>query len=136
MMASLSDFKPIYFRIEERGALVIAHIAKASLSEEDNIEHLGQELTMLVDQYGCRLLVVNFEVVTLITSAALGKFISLHRNLHRREGQLAICGVTDMMADVLLATRLNEYFKLTATVDDAVTLISSAPLSDTSQTAG
>jgi len=126
-MAALSEFKPVYFTIEERGAVVVVKIIRASLSEEDNIEHLGQELAMLVDQFGCRLLVANFELVTLITSAALGKFIALHRNLHRREGRLALCGVMDMMAEVLSATKLNEYFRVAVTVDDAIRLLTPAP---------
>ena len=126
-MAALSEFKPVYFTIEERGAIVVVKIIRASLSEEDNIEHLGQELAMLVDQFGCRLLVANFELVTLITSAALGKFIALHRNLHRREGRLALCGIMDMMAEVLSTTKLNEYFRVAVTVDDAIRLLTPAP---------
>ncbi len=126
-MAALSEFKPVYFTIEERGAIVVVKIIRASLSEEDNIEHLGQELAMLVDQFGCRLLVANFELVTLITSAALGKFIALHRNLHRREGRLALCGVMNMMAEVLSATKLDEYFRVAVTVDDAIRLLTPAP---------
>ena len=128
-MAALSEFKPVYFTIEERGAIVVVKIIRASLSEEDNIEHLGQELAMLVDQFGCRLLVANFELVTLITSAALGKFIALHRNLPRREGRLALCGVMNMMAEVLSATKLDEYFRVAVTVDDAIRLLTPAPAS-------
>ena len=123
-MAALSDFKPMYFTIAERDAVVVAQITRTGLSEEDNIEHLGQELAMLVEQFGCRLLVVDFQIVTLITSAALGKFIALHRNLHRREGRLALCGITEMMADVLSATKLDEYFRVAANVEEAIGLLS------------
>ena len=135
-MAALSEFKPAYFTIDYRGAVVVAHIAKPGLSEEDNIEQLGQELSMLVEQYGCRKLVVNFQIVTLITSAALGKFIALHRNLHRREGRLVLCGVAEMMQDVLNATKLNEYFTLTATPDEAVSLLSEGADDGPSKSAG
>ena len=135
-MAALSEFKPAYFTIDDRGVVVVAHIARSGLSEEDNIEQLGQELSMLVDQYGCRRLIVDFQIVTLITSAALGKFIALHRNLHRREGRLVLCGVADMMQDVLNATKLNEYFTVTATVDEAVALLNEGTSGDSAQSAG
>ena len=135
-MAALSEFKPAYFTIDDRGAIVIVHIAKAGLSEEDNIEQLGQELSMLVDQFGCRQLAVNFEIVTLITSAALGKFIALHRNLHRREGRLVLCGVTGMVQDVLEATKLNEYFTVTTTAGEAVALLSEGANGDSAKSAG
>jgi anti-anti-sigma factor len=135
-MATLAEFKPTYFVIETRVDVVVARITKPSLSEEDNIEQLGQELSMLVDQFGCRLLVVDFELVIMITSAALGKFIALHRNLHRREGRLVMCGVAGMVRDVLNATKLNEYFAVTATTDEAVALLSGGAGSNSAKSAG
>lgn len=135
-MASLNDFKPVYFSIEERGPVVVVHLSKPALSEEDNIEQLAQELSLLVEQYGCRRLVADFQIVTLITSAALGKFIALHRNLHRRDGRLAICSVTGMVRDVLEATKLHEYFKLTNTVDEAVALLEAPASGQPSKSVG
>jgi anti-sigma B factor antagonist len=135
-MAALSEFKPAYFTIDDRGAVVVANISKAGLSEEDNIEQFGQELTMLVEQFACRRLAVSFKIVTLITSAALGKCISLHRNLHRREGRLVLCDVAGMVQDVLNATKLNEYFTVADTVDEAVTLLNEGPISDAARCSG
>lgn len=135
-MASLGEFKPTYFTIEERDAIVVATIARPSLSEEENIEQLGQELTMLIDQFGCRRLAVNFEIVSLVTSAALGKFISLHRNLHRREGRLVLCNVAGMVKDVLDATRLNEYFTIVNTTDEAVALLQESAANDQPKSVG
>ncbi|MFO1042872.1 MAG: STAS domain-containing protein [Planctomycetaceae bacterium] len=125
-MTSLSEFKPAFMTVEERGSVVVAHISRQNLSEEENIEELGQEFTRLVEYFGCRLLAVDMQSVNLITSAALGKLISLHRNLHRRDGRLVICGVHGMVADVLQTARLTDYFTMAKTVDDAVTLLSSA----------
>lgn len=135
-MAALSEFKPTYFTIDDRGTVAVVRITTASLSEEDNIEQLGQELAMLVEQFGCRRLAVNFEAVTMITSAALGKFITLHRNLHRREGRLVLCGVSGMVQDVLEATKLNEYFTITATVDEAAALLSEGTGGESAKSAG
>lgn len=135
-MASLSNFQPTYFTIDVRGAVVIAHITKSALSEEDNIEQLGQELSMLVDQFGCRRLVVNFQAVTLITSAVLGKFIALHRILHRRDGRLALCGMVGVVRVVLAATKLNEYFTLTDTVEEAVALLNVGIVGSSEKTVG
>ncbi|MBC8116766.1 MAG: STAS domain-containing protein [Candidatus Saccharimonas sp.] len=134
-MAALSEFKPVYFTIVDRGTVVVARFAKTGLSEVVNIEQLGQELSKLVDQFGCRRLVVNYEIVTLITSAALGKFIALHRNLHRREGRLVLCGVAGMVQDVLNATKLNEYFTVTSTVDEAVALLNEGTSGDSAKSA-
>lgn len=122
-MTSLSGFTPAFMILEERGPVVVAHISRQNLSEEENIEELGQEFSMLVEHFGCRQLVVDMETVGLVTSAALGKLISLHRNLHRREGRLVICGVKGMVREVMLTARLTDYFKMAETSDDAVAML-------------
>jgi len=125
-MTSLSDFKPAFMTLEERGPVLVAHISRQQLSEEENIEELGRELNTLIEHFGCRRLAVDLQAVTIVTSAALGKLISLHRNLHRREGKLVVCGVHGMVLDVLSAARLTDYFAMAATTDDAVARLNSA----------
>jgi len=122
-MNSLNEFKPAFMTLEERGPVIVAHISRPNLSEEENIEELGQELSTLVEHFGCRLLAVDLQFVNMVTSAALGKLISLHRNLHRREGRLVVCGVRGMVEDVLLTARLTDYFTMAGTADDAVALL-------------
>jgi len=123
---SLGDFKSAFMTLEEQGPVVIAHITRQHLSEEENIEELGQEFSTLVEHYGCRLLAVDMQAVNLITSAALGKLISLHRNLHRRDGRLVVCGVHGMVQDVLLTARLTDYFTMATSTDAAVKILDGA----------
>jgi anti-sigma B factor antagonist len=122
-MTTLNEFKPAFMTLEERGPVVVARISRPNLSEEENIEELGQEFSRLVEHFGCRLLAVDLDLVRLVTSAALGKLISLHRNLHRREGRLVVCGVQGMVADVLQTARLTDYFTMATTADEAVALL-------------
>lgn len=123
---SLGDFKSAFMALEEQGPVVIVHITRQNLSEEENIEELGQEFSTLVEHYGCRLLAVDMQAVNLITSAALGKLISLHRNLHRRDGRLVVCGVHGMVQDVLLTARLTDYFTMAKSTDAAVKILDGA----------
>jgi anti-sigma B factor antagonist len=125
-MTSLSEYRPAFMTVEERGPVVVAHISRPNLSEEENIDELGQELAMLVEHFGCRQLVVDLATVGLVTSAALGKLISLHRNLHRRDGKLVLCGVRGMVRDVMLTARLTDYFKMAETPEDAVAILTAA----------
>ena len=117
---TLHDFKPVHFTIEERPPVVVAIMVRSSLSEEDTIEEFGSELNQLVDNYGCRWLVLDLGQVSLLTSSAVGKLIVLHRCLHRRNGRLVICGINSVITDVFQTAKLNDYFHLTSTVDQAV----------------
>jgi anti-sigma B factor antagonist len=122
-MNSISEFKPAFMTLEEHGPVVVARISRPQLSEEDNIEELWQEFVMLVEHFGCRRLALDLNFVNHVTSAALGKLISLHRNLHRRDGRLVVCGVQNMVQDILLTARLTDYFTMATSVDDAVVLL-------------
>ncbi len=114
---SLADFQPVFLALETRGEVVVARLTRTHLSEEDNIEQMARELVMLIDQYGCRQLVLSFAAVEFVTSAALGKVIMVHRRLRREGGRMVVCAVHGTVAEVLHASRLDEYFRIAA--DDA-----------------
>uniref|UniRef100_A0A7C4QQ78 Anti-sigma factor antagonist n=1 Tax=Schlesneria paludicola TaxID=360056 RepID=A0A7C4QQ78_9PLAN len=120
---SLEQFRAAYLAVEDRGPAVIARFTRPQLSEEENLEQMGRELLSLVDQYHCHQLVLSLEVVEYITSAALGKLITLHRRMHRKEGKLVLCGAHGAVADVLRTSRLQDYFTLAADTQQALSLL-------------
>ena len=123
---SLQEFRPAYFTIEDRVPVVVATVIRPSLGEEDNIEQFGVELNQMIDNYGCHWLAIDLRQVTLITSSAVGKLIALHRNLHRRDGRLALCGVSGFVRNVLQTANLIDYFHVTSSVEEAVELLKQA----------
>ena len=118
---SLIDFQPTYLKLSRDGEAVVAAFDRPNLSEDENIEQLGHELFSLVDQYDCRKVVLNLSAVEFVTSSFLGKMITLHRKLHRKDGKLVICHVHGGVADVMRSSRLLEYFHVTDSLDRALT---------------
>ena len=116
-----ADFHPAYFGVREDGDVVIACVTVPQLTEEENIEQMGQEFFSLVGQYECRRLVVDLSQVEYATSAALGKLITLHRRLHRSDGQLVLCGIRGTLADILTTSRLLDYFNVAEDAEQATT---------------
>jgi len=116
----LQDFNAAYFTIEDRAPVIVLTIIRPSLSEEDNIEQFGFELTKLVEHSGRTWMALDFTQVKILTSSAVGKLISLHRNLHRRGGRMALCGVNDFIRQVLLTANLDDYFHIKSSVEEAV----------------
>lgn len=74
---SSGEFKPRYLLLEQRGEITVATLRISLLSEDINLEQFGHELFALVEQAGCRKLVVNLKEVQMVTSAGLGKMIAL-----------------------------------------------------------
>ncbi len=116
---SLSEFTPKYLQFEERGDTAIVGIGVSLLTEDVNLDQVGHELFALVEQFGCRKLVVSLRNVRVVTSGGLGKLITIHRKMHRHEGTVVFCDVQPAVEEVLETSRLITYLKVAADVDAA-----------------
>lgn len=116
---TVKEFSPAFFTINERDRVIIATVTEGSLTDEDNIEQFGVELNQTVEGYGSYWLALNLQNVRLISSSAIGKLISLHRNLHRHHGRLVICGINDPIQNVLQTAKLSDYFHIVPGVEEA-----------------
>ena len=116
----LSEFRPTYLTIEQRDDVVVAAFNVTHITDEENIEQLGQELFALVDQFACRKVIVSLGIVEYVTSSVLGKIISLHRRLHRCDGQLVICDIGETVSDILTTSNLIDYFRVSDSVESAM----------------
>jgi anti-anti-sigma factor len=116
----LNEFTPKHLVIEERGDAVIVGVQVALLTEDVNLEQFGHELFALVEQFGCRKLVVSLRNVTVVTSGGLGKMITIHRKMHRHQGTVVFCDIQPAVEDVLETSRLNTYLHIVTDIDSAV----------------
>lgn len=120
---SSSDFAPRYLVLENRGDVTLATIRVSTLTEDMNLEQFGHELFALVEQVGCRKLIVNMHEVQMITSAGLGKMIALHRKMHRVQGVVAFCHIQAAVEDILKTSRLITYLKVAENVESAIAAV-------------
>jgi len=104
--------------VEDEGAVVVTFV-RPQLTDEDNIEQLGQALFALLDKDSQRRIILDLSPLDYVTSSVLGKFITLHRRLHRQGGALVLCGLQPNVRETLRASRLLDYFQTTDTVEAA-----------------
>lgn len=108
------------FDLQPNGDVLVATISRKLLTEDENLEQMSQELLSLIDTFNCRKLVVSLERVTFVTSAALGKLITLHRRLHRKDGRMVLAAANGGVADVLKLSRLQDYFLMAIDVPSGI----------------
>ncbi|MEX0727391.1 MAG: STAS domain-containing protein [Planctomycetaceae bacterium] len=101
-----------YLKIERAADVVLITFTHPHLTEEDNIDELGHLLFSQVDDHGARRVILNLQHVQLLTSSVIGKIITLHRKLHRFQGHLVLCHLTDRVIDVFNSSRLLGYFHI------------------------
>ena len=108
-----NDHIPVpYLKIEPEGDALHITFNHPHLTEEDNIDELGHLLFSQVDDHGVRQVILNLQHVQLLTSSVIGKIITLHRKLHRLQGHLVLCHLTERVTDVFNSSRLLGYFHI------------------------
>ena len=116
----LGEFTPKYLHLKQSDDVVIVGVAVDLLTEESNLEQFGHELFALVEQFGCRRMVVNLSEVRMVTSAGLGKMITLHRKMHRHQGCVVFCNLQAAVEEVLRTSRLITYLQVASDVEAAL----------------
>lgn len=117
---NLEGFEPRFFTATATDDVVLVKFGVSHINDEENIDELGHELFALVEQCGFRKVVLNMSSVEYFTSSVVGKLITLHRKLHRSDGLLCLCALTNGVHDVLSASRLLTYFVFSDTEAAAI----------------
>jgi anti-sigma B factor antagonist len=116
---------PNCFTCMQDGEALIVTFHRPQLTDEDNLEQMGEELFRLVEKDQQRRIVLNLCMVEFVTSSVLGKWITLHRKLARQSGSMVLCSLQPNVREILEASRLLTYFNSAESVDDAMTLLES-----------
>ena len=98
--------------VEDNGEITIVNFIDRKILDEQNITKLGEDLFSLVDQYGRKKILLNFSNVEYLSSAALGKFISLNKKVQAAGGKLVMCHINEDIFEVFEITRLDRLFKI------------------------
>ncbi len=106
--------------IEKVGDVTIAKFVDRKILDEQNIQMIGEELFALVEQDGCRRVILDFSTVEYLSSAALGKLIVMDKKVKATKGKMRMCAIRPDIYEVFAITKLNKLFEIVATQDDAL----------------
>lgn len=106
--------------VEDIGDITVVNFVDKKILDEQNIQKIGEDLFSLVDEMGRRKLVLNFKNVEFLSSAALGKLITLNRKLQSAGGKLALCKIDPQIYEVFEITKLNKLFTIHKEEQEAI----------------
>jgi len=106
--------------IEDIGSVTVARFLDRKILDEANIELVGRELFALVDSDGRTQIILDFDLVEYLSSAALGKLITMHKKVSAAGGKLLLCNIQKDILEVFQLTRLDQVLSLCKTLDDAL----------------
>ena len=106
--------------IEEVDGVTVAKFTDKKILDEANIQVIGNNLFALVDEDGRRKIVLDFTLVEYLSSAALGKLITLDKKVKQAKAKLRLCGIRPEIYEVFAITRLDKIFDITPTQAEAL----------------
>lgn len=106
--------------VSEVGDVTVVRFVDRKILDEASIQELGGELFQLVEQENRGKLVLNFSKVDFLSSAALGKLITLDKKVKARSGKLKLSNIRPEIYEVFAITKLNKLFDIKDDEADAL----------------
>lgn len=107
-------------QVSEVGDVTVVRFVDRKILEEDKIDELGRELFKLVEEAGRKTLLLNFSHVEFLSSAALGKLITLDKKVKNHQGRLKLSNIRPEIYEVFAITKLNKLFDIREDEADAL----------------
>jgi anti-sigma B factor antagonist len=98
--------------VSKVGDVSVVTFLDKKILDEAGILELGTELFGLVEHDNRKSLLLNFSGVEFLSSAALGKLITLDRKVKSHKGRMKMSGIRPEILEVFQITKLNKIFDI------------------------
>ncbi|MEZ6065889.1 MAG: STAS domain-containing protein [Planctomycetaceae bacterium] len=106
--------------VEQIGDVTVARFTDKKILDENNIQVIGNQLFGLVEEEGRKKIVLDFSNVEYLSSAALGKLITMDKKVKGAGGKLRLCSIRPDIYEVFAITKLNKLFDIRDDQDQAL----------------
>jgi anti-sigma B factor antagonist len=117
-LSSMAGYRRL--QVSEVGDVTVIRFNDHKIIEDINIQELGQELLHLVEGENRKKLLLNFSSVDFLSSAALGKLITLEKRVRAASGVLKFSNIRPEIYEVFTITKLNRLFDIKDDEADAL----------------
>ena len=106
--------------VNEVGDVTVVRFRDQKIIEDINIQELGQEMFRLAEEDRREKLLLNFSSVDFLSSAALGKLITLDKKVKAHGGTLKLSNIRPEIFEVFTITKLDRLFDIKDDEADAL----------------
>ena len=107
-------------RISEEDGITRIEFIDRNILDEANIQQIGDEIARLVDDANQPKMLISFENVDHLSSAALGTLITINNKIKGKDGQLRLANIDPKIYEVFVITKLNRLFQIHEDADQAI----------------
>ena len=106
--------------VSEVGDATVVRFVDHKILDEATIQELGAELISLVEKENYKKIILNFENVEFLSSAALGKLITMEKKSKSAGAALRLSNIRPEIYEVFAITKLNKLFDIKENETDAL----------------
>jgi anti-sigma B factor antagonist len=111
---------PSRIDVSKVGEVTVVKFRDKKILDEASIQELGAELFALVEQQNRKAVLLNFDGVDFLSSAALGKLITFDRKVKAAKGRLKMSNIRPEILEVFQVTKLNRVFDIRGEEAEAI----------------
>ena len=106
--------------LEDVDDITIVRFIDKKILDETNIQIIGNQLFGLVEEDGRKKIILDFSTVEYLSSAALGKLITMNKKVAAASGKLKLCNIRKDILEVFTITKLNKVFDIQDNLEKAL----------------
>ncbi len=92
------------------------HFVDRNILDESVIQQIGDEIASVIEAADRPKILLDFENVEHLSSAALGTLITVNTKVKQKGGQLRLANIDKQIYEVFMITKLNKLFQIYDTV--------------------
>ena len=105
---------------EAVGNVGVVRFATSRILDASNVDQLGEEFTHLVKDENMTKMVVNFQNIEYMSSAVIGKLITLNKSIATAGGKVKFCCIDEGVMEIFTIMRLDKLIKIYEKEEDAL----------------
>ena len=106
--------------VQTNDGVTVARFIDNRILDEAVIQVVGDQMYRLVDDQGLKKIVLDFQSVEHLSSAALGKLINMKKKGDASGGQLSMCNLRPDLLKIFKVTKLTKVFDIHKNVEKAL----------------
>ena len=99
-------------RIQESEGITRIEFVDRNILDEANIQQIGDEISQIIDAQTQPKILISFDNVDHLSSAALGTLITINNKIRAKDGQLRLANIDKQIYEVFVITKLNKLFQI------------------------
>ncbi len=99
-------------RVAEQDGITRIEFVDRNILDEANIQQIGDEISQIIDELESPRLLISFENVDHLSSAALGTLITINNKIRGKDGQHRLANIDPQIYEVFVITKLNQLFEI------------------------